>query len=65
MADAYKGLVGNPAGKRLHGRSRCRWQNIKIDFKEIGRIRLAEKDRGQEHALVNTLINPWVPQKAV
>jgi hypothetical protein len=35
--NAYKSLVGNPVGKKLDGRPRCRWEdNIKIDYKEMG-----------------------------
>jgi hypothetical protein len=34
-------LVGKPEGKRLLGRSRCRWDdNIKMDLREIGRERV-------------------------
>ena len=33
----FKILTGTPAGKRLLGRSRRRWEdNIRIDLKEIG-----------------------------
>ena len=33
---AFKILTGTPAGKRLLGRPRCRWEdNIRMDFKEI------------------------------
>jgi hypothetical protein len=35
--NAYRILVGNPEGKRLLGRPRCRWvDNIKMDLREIG-----------------------------
>jgi hypothetical protein len=34
---AYMILVGNPEGKRSHGRPRRRWEeNIKIDLQEVG-----------------------------
>jgi hypothetical protein len=34
--DTYKILVGIPEGKRLHGRSRRRWEdNIRIDLREL------------------------------
>jgi hypothetical protein len=33
---AGKGLIGKPEGKRLIGRRRRRWENIKIDIGEIG-----------------------------
>jgi hypothetical protein len=33
----YRVLVGNPEGKRLLGRFRCRWEdNIKMDLQEMG-----------------------------
>jgi hypothetical protein len=51
--------VGKPEGKRPLGRSRRRWVNIKIDFREIGWggmdwIDLAQ-DRDQWRAIVNTV----------
>jgi hypothetical protein len=64
--NAYMILMGKPEGKRSLGRRRCRWvDNIKIDFREIGRgcmgwIDLAE-DRAQWRALVNTVMNLRVP----
>ena len=34
---AYRGLVGNPEGKRPLGRPRHRWEdNIKMDLREVG-----------------------------
>jgi hypothetical protein len=34
---AYRILVGKPAGKRLPGRPRHRWENnIKMDLREVG-----------------------------
>jgi hypothetical protein len=36
IRNTYKFLVGNPEGKRLHGRLGCRWEdNIKVYIKEI------------------------------
>jgi hypothetical protein len=33
----YKVLVGNPEGKRLLGRPRCRWEDgIRMNLREIG-----------------------------
>jgi hypothetical protein len=64
--NAYRILVGKPDGKRPLGRPRCRWvDNIKMDLREIGWdgidwIELAQ-DSGQWRALVNTVINLWVP----
>jgi hypothetical protein len=63
---AYRILVGKPEGKRPLGRSRCRWvDNIKMDLREIGYdgitwIKLAQ-DIDQWRALVNTVMNLWVP----
>jgi hypothetical protein len=64
--NAYRILVGNPDGKRPLGRPRRRWvDNIKVDLKEIGLgvmvwTHLAQ-DRDQWRAVVNTVINLWVP----
>jgi hypothetical protein len=63
---AYNRLVGKPAGKSPLQRPRCRWvDNIKIDLREIGWdcmdwINLAQ-DRDQWRALVNKVMNLWVP----
>ena len=51
------------------GKERCRWEvNIKIDLQEVGCggmdwIELAS-DRNRWRALVNTVMNLWVPQTA-
>jgi hypothetical protein len=64
--NAYRILVGKPEGKRPLGRPRRRWvDNIKMDFTEIGWdgvdwIELAQ-GRDQWRALVNTVMNLWVP----
>jgi hypothetical protein len=63
--NAYGILVGKPEGKRPLGRPRRRWENIKMDLREIGLggmdwIDLAQ-DRDQWRALVNTLMNLRVP----
>jgi hypothetical protein len=64
--NAYRILVENPEEKRPLGRPRLRWvDNIKIDLREIGWDRgdwidLAE-DRGPWRALVNSVMNLWVP----
>jgi hypothetical protein len=67
--NAYRILVGKPEGKRPLGRSRHRWvDNIKIGLRGIvwecvDWIDMAE-DRDQWSALVNTVLNPWVPWNA-
>jgi hypothetical protein len=59
-------LVGKDEGKRSLGRPRRRWyDNIKMDFQEVGRavmdwIELAQ-GRDRRHALVNEVINLRVP----
>jgi hypothetical protein len=62
----YRVLVGKPEGKRPQGRPRHRWvDNIKMDLQEVGYgdmewIELAQ-DRGCWWALVNVVMNLWVP----
>jgi hypothetical protein len=64
--NAYRILVGKPEGKRPLGRPRRKWvNNIKMDLSEIGWggvdwIDLA-LDRDQWRALVNMVMNLWVP----
>jgi hypothetical protein len=64
--NAYRILVGKPEGKRPLGKPRSRWvNNIKIYLREIecdgmDLIDLVQ-DRGQWRALVNTVMNIWVP----
>jgi hypothetical protein len=65
--NGYTILVGKPEGKRQLARSRYRWEdNIKMDLKEIGWggmdwIDLTQ-DKSQWRALVNMVMNLWVPQ---
>ena len=59
-------LVGKLEGKKPLGRPRHRWEdNTKIDLQEVGCggmdwIELA-KDRDKWWALVNAVMNFWVP----
>jgi hypothetical protein len=67
--DAHNILVGKAEGKRPPGRPRHRSEdNIRMDLREIGSegvdwMHLAQ-DRDQWWALVNMVMNLWVPQKA-
>jgi hypothetical protein len=64
--DAYRALIGRPAGKGPHVRSRRTWEdNIKIDLQRMGWggmdwINLSE-GRDRWRALVNAVINLRVP----
>jgi hypothetical protein len=63
---AYNILVGRPEGRRPLGRPRHRWEdNTKMELREIGFgdvdwVNLAQ-DRDRWWALVNTVMNLWVP----
>jgi hypothetical protein len=64
--NAYRILVGKSKGKRPLGRPRRRWvDNIKMDLTEIGWGDMdwidQAQDRDQWRALVNTVMNLWVP----
>ena len=58
--------MGKPEGKIPLGRPRHRWKdNVKMDLQEVGCgsmgwIELAQ-DRNRWWALVNALMNLWVP----
>jgi len=62
----YWVLVGKPEGKRPLGRRRHRWEdNVKMDLQELGWggmdwIGLAQ-DRDRWWALVNAIMDLWVP----
>jgi hypothetical protein len=62
----YRLLVGKSEGKRPLGRPRCKWiDDIKMNLLEIGLnvvewIGLAQ-DRYRWRALVNAVMNLWVP----
>jgi hypothetical protein len=63
--NVYRLLVGKPEGKRPLGRPRRRWIDNNVDLLEIGVnvvdwIGLAQ-DRCRWRALVNLVINLWVP----
>jgi hypothetical protein len=60
--NVYRILMGKPEGKRPFGRPRRRWEDIRMDLREIGWgsvdwTQLAQ-DRDRWRALVNTVIEP-------
>jgi len=69
MRNIYIMLVGKFEGKRPLGRPKRRWENnIRMDLREIGwegvDIIHLNQDRDQWQALVKTVMNFWVLEKA-
>jgi hypothetical protein len=59
--NAYRILVGKPEGKVPLGRPTHGWMdNVKMALREIGWDGMTQ-DRDQCRALVNTVMNLWVP----
>jgi len=62
----HKWLIAKPEGKRPLGRRMRRWEDIRINLREVGRdvavgwIYLAQ-DKGQWQAVVVTVMNIYVP----
>jgi hypothetical protein len=60
--DLYRILVGKLEGKRPLGRPSCRWVNIiKMDLREIGWDGVDWIELAEGRALVNTVMNLWLP----
>jgi hypothetical protein len=64
--NAYRIFVGKPEGKGPLGRPRRRWvDNIKMELREMGWDGVdwtdLAQDRHQWRALVNMLMNLWIP----
>jgi hypothetical protein len=67
MINMYEILVRKPDGKRPLRRTRHRWEDIRMDLRErelegVDWINMAQ-DMDQWQALVNTVMNLWLPHK--
>ena len=62
----HRVLVVKPEGKRPLGRPRRRWEDIKMDLREVvgggGDWMELAQDRDRWRALVGTVRNLWVPK---
>jgi hypothetical protein len=64
---AYRTLAGRPEGRRPLGRPRHRWEdNIRMDLQAVGWIDWMAwikpaQDQDRWQALVNVVMNLWVP----
>jgi hypothetical protein len=64
----YRVMVGKHEGKRPMGRPRRRWEDNMMDLQEVGCVGMywieLAQDRDRWRALVNAIMNLWVPQNA-
>jgi hypothetical protein len=58
--NAYRLLVGKPEGRRPLGRPRRRMDLVEVGWGDVDWIGLAQ-DRDRWRALVNAVMNLWVP----
>jgi hypothetical protein len=61
IRNSYKIFVGKPKGKRILRGPGHRWEDLReIGWEGLDWMHLAQ-DREQGHALVNMIMNLWVP----